>query len=156
MKHPIQKRLAGKNFTVGGLGFHPNNRNPLKILQKLLVRGSRRNKSNLFIWHDVISNTINSQHSNYDEPCTAEELLEIIEPFKHRISAILYVRRRGSTGIFDRQLELKTENLTIINVRKHLISKRKNKGSLGLDEIQKVHPSSVLELQLLQTVLRNK
>ena len=55
------------------------------ILQKLLLRGPLRNKSNLVIWHDVISNTINAHHSNYDETCTttttttAEELLEMIE-----------------------------------------------------------------------------
>ena len=126
-KHPIQKRLAGKYFTVGGLGFHSNNRKPLRILLRLLVRGSLRNKSSLVNWREVIRNTINAHHSNFDEPCTAEELHEIIEPFKHWVSAILYARRRRGTGIFERLLELKTENLTLINVRKHLISKRKNK-----------------------------
>ena len=44
-KHLTQKGLVGKCLIDGGLGFHPNNRSHLKILQKLHVQGSLRNKA---------------------------------------------------------------------------------------------------------------
>ena len=133
-KHPIQIRHAGKYFTDGGLGFYPNNRNPLKVLQKLLVRGSLRNRSNLVIWHDVISYAIIAHHSNYEEPCTAVELLEIIEPFKPRISANFVRMSRRKYRDFSPTTKVKNRE-PYDNQRSQTLDIKKDKGSLVLDEI---------------------
>ena len=104
----------------------------------------------------MINNNINPHRSNNYRACSIRRLLRILKPFKSRIRAIWYVRRIGTSGIFGSLLEMSTKTLAIKKLRKHLISKYKNKGGLVPNEIQKEHPSSVLEMQFFLTVLRDK
>ena len=115
----LQKRLDDTFKAVPGLSFNLNANNRQKTVQYLLSNYSKCMIEKIFIiWHDVINISMSKHRSNNDNPLTPESLIKIIEEYKNKISAIIYVHRQNNTNIYGRLVE--TGILTII-VTKHLI-----------------------------------
>ena len=65
---------------------------------------------NIFIWHDVNSNSLNAHASNNYKPMSTGDLLLVLSGYKDRIKAIVYARRFGAPNIYD---ELKGTGILI-------------------------------------------
>ena len=139
-----------RSFTLPGLSFNPQARNQLKVLQNLLVRGCLEKRRKLIISHDVISNSLSAHKSNNYEPCSMEFLCQILKIFKDNIAAVLYCKRFGLRNVYK---QLSETGITIIDVRKRLISKRKQKNPKYVQKLGLVHPPTSLESCLAKTIV---
>ena len=139
-----------KSFTLPGLSFNPHARNQLKVLQNLLVRGCLEKRRKLIIWNDVISNSLSAHKSNNYEPCSIEFLCQILKIFKDNIAAVLYCKRFGLRNVYK---QLSETGITIIDVRKRLISKLKQKNPKYVQKLGLVHPPTSLETRLVKTIV---
>ena len=93
-----------------------------------------------------------SKHrSNNDNPLTPESLIKILEEYKNKISAIIYVHRQNTPNIYGRLVE--TRILTI-KVTKHLISKRKASNKELIRKLKLIHPPAFLEIKNLRIIRR--
>ena len=117
----------------------------------LLERGQLRDRSDLVCWHGVINNSITEHKSNGNKALTVEQLLQILKKHSHKFAAIIYCQRFGTPNILE---ELRTLNILIIDVKKKLLSKRKQKTSKITSELQKVHPWPELERNFITTILK--
>ena len=149
--YKFRRELLGGSFSLGGLSFNWNAKNPLKVLQNLLTgRGILVRKYKVIIWHDIINNSISKHRSNNYRDISVEKLLQIL---CHRIEAVVYCRLEGAPEIFRKWLESK---LTILDVKSNLLSHRKSRDFIVLHDLKQTHPSTELEARLLSTVWRHR
>ena len=139
LSYAEKRRYGPKIFTVGGLSFNPKANNRLKILQNLLRQGPLRGRQDIVIWHGVISNTVFAHSTNNFQARSAEDLLPILAEFKDRIAAILYLQRTSERINIVR--ELFQNEILILDVRRHLISRLKRQNSSVQSNLGQVHPS---------------
>ena len=148
----LQKRLDDTFKAVPGLSFNLNANNRQKTVQYLLSNSPKRMiEKNFIIWHDVINNSLSKHRSNNDNPLTPESLIKILEEYKNKISAIIYVHRQNTPNIYGRLVET---GILTINVTKHLISKRKANNKELIRKHKLIHPPAFLELKNLRIVRR--
>ena len=148
----LQKRLDDTFKAVPGLSFNLNANNRQKTVQYLLSNSPKcMIEKNFIIWHDVINNSLSNHRSNNDNPLTPESLIKILEEYKNKISAIIYVHRQNTPNIYGRLVE--TGIITII-VTKHLISKRKASNKELFRKLKLIHPPAFLEIKNLRIIRR--
>ena len=148
--YKFRRELFGRSYSLRGLTFNWNAKNPLKVLQNLLTgRSIPARKYNVIIWHDIINNSISKHRSNNYRAISVEKLLQILRDFSRRIEAVVYYRREGAPDLFRKMLESK---ITIEDVESKLLSHRKNKDFRVLHNLKRTHPSTELEARLLSTV----
>ena len=104
----------------------------------------------LIIWDDVISNSLSEHRSNNDKPFTSESLIEILQEFKNKISASIYVHRQMTPNVYGCLVE--TEILTI-DLSKHVTSKRKANDKELVRILKLFHPPAFLKIKKLRTIL---
>ena len=79
-----------------------------------------------------------------------------LKGIKKRVTAIVYCRRKFEgkllPGISERLAET---GIRIIEVKRHLILRRKNSDPVYLDELAQLHPMPASQSILLQTILRH-
>ena len=93
-----------------------------------------------------------SKHrSNSDNPLTPESLIKILEDYKNKISAIVYVHRQNTPNIYGRLVET---GILTINVTKHLISKKKASNKELIRKLILIHPPAFLEIKNLRIIRR--
>ena len=149
-----RRALFGRSYSIGGLSFNRNARNPLKILQNLLEgRGVLARKSKIVTCHDVISKTITKHRSNNNTASSVEDLLETLRKYRDRIEAIVYTRPEGNIDIFP---ELLKTPITVLKAQSNLVSHRKSKDTKVLEDLRQIQPSVELEARLLSTTWRNR
>ena len=152
--YKFRRELFGRSYSLGGLSFNWNAKNPLKVLQNLLTgRGILARKYKVIIWYDIINNSISKHRSNNYRAISVEKLLQILRDFSHRIEAVVYCRREGAPDNFRKLLENK---ITILDVKTNLLSHRKSKDFIVLHDLKQTHPSTELEARLLSTVWRHR
>ena len=105
---------------------------------------------NIIIWDDFISNSLSKHRSNNDKPFTSESLIEILQEFKNKISAIIYVHRQMTPNVYGCLVE--TEILTI-DLSKHVTSKRKANDKELVRILKLFHPPAFLKIKKLRTIL---
>ena len=66
----------------------------------------------------------------------------------------MYNRRNGNPDNFEKLCNVKV--CSIISVKKHLLSKRKQKLTWFKDELRKVHPDVNIELKFLSIVINHE
>ena len=108
-------------------------------------------EKNFIIWRDVINNSLSKHRSNNDNPLTPENLIKVLEEYKNKISAIVYVHRQNTTNIYGRLVET---GILTINVTKHLISKRKASNKELIRKLKLVHHPAFLEIKNLRIIRR--
>ena len=124
------------------------------VLQKLLV-GKLKNYR-IVIWHDAINNSLTPHSSNNNNPCTIKELVVFVKGIKKRVTAIVYCRRMFKGKLLpDISERLAKTGIRIIEVKRHLILRRKNSNPVYLDELAELHPTPASQSILLQTSLRH-
>ena len=149
--YSLRSIIYKKSTAIPGLSLNPNSNNRLKDLGFLLKRGQLRDRSDLVCWHDVTNNSITEHKSNGSKVLTVEQLLQILKRHSHKFAAIIYCQRFSTPNILE---ELRTLNILIIDVKKKLLSKRKQKTPKITSELQKVHPWFELERNFITTILK--
>ena len=145
---PTVRGSLRRNVTdLRRLPFNPANAN--KDLAKLLVRSTF---SNIFIRHDVISDSISPNPSN-GSLITSENILQILKKILLRISAILYTQKDGTADIFPDLLKLHKETAILVIEARKLTELQKHKSEEFQAELTETHINENLELQWLRTVL---
>ena len=148
----LQKRLDDTFKAVPGLSFNLNANNRQKTVQYLLSNSPKYMVERKFIiWHDVINNSLSKHRSNTDNPLTPESLIKILEEYKNKISAIIYVHRQNTPNNYGRLVET---GIITINVTKHLISKRKASNKELIRKLKLIHPPAFLEIKNLRIIRR--
>ena len=117
-----RKSLERNIFARLGLSFN-NCISKLQNLQHLLNHGSLNGRTDLIIWHVILSNPIIPHRTNNNTPQNTDELVATLKLFQQNIKAILYNRRFGTPQISDKLCEHRIS--LVISVQKHLLSKRK-------------------------------
>ena len=146
----LQKRLDDTFKAVSCLSFNLNANNRQKTVQYLLSHSPKcMVERNFIIWHDVINNSLSKHRSNNDNPLTPESLIKILEEYKNKISAIIYVHRQNTPNIYGRLVET---GILTINVTKHLISKRKASNKELIRKLKLIHPPAFLEIKNLRII----
>ena len=150
----LKKKIQISTFARPGLSFNPNTVSQHKNLQHLILRGNLQRRKDLILCHDVLSNSISGHRSNNFSPQSVEQLLETLTFFGEHFRAIVYNRRNGNPDIFEKLCNAKV--CSIISVKKHLLSERKQKLTWFKDELRKVHPDVNIELNFLSIVINHE
>ena len=60
--YKFRRNFFNRSYSLGGLSFNWNAKNPLKVLQNLLTgRSILARKYKVIIWHDIINNSISKR-----------------------------------------------------------------------------------------------
>ena len=108
----------------------------------------------MVIWHDVISNSITPHHSNSNTALSKEELFHALKRFDCNVVGIVYLQKKGTPDIFDELCNLKVGR--VINGRRHLLPKFKQKQKWYENQLAEVHPHVSIELNFINIILREK
>ena len=154
--HQVQKEngLLGHVYGLSSLSLNPNVINAGLNLQNLLTKNPLRKHKNLIIWHDVLNNSITPHTSNRKTPLSVDELKKVLNKHQKRITAIVVNQRIGAPDLFETLCELGIA--TVISVTRHLISYNKKKSPYYIHQLKQIHPSTHIELNLINTVLRHQ
>ena len=93
-----------------------------------------------------LKNWLSKHRSNNDNPLTPESLIEILNEYKNKISAIIYVHNQNTRNVYGRLVQT---GILTIDVTKHLISKRKGNDKELIRKLKFIHPPAVLEIRNL-------
>ena len=105
--------------------------------------------SEVIIWHDAINNSLTPHHNNNHSPLSASELIQELYAIENKIKAIFYCPRQGAPDIFE---DLKQTSFVVVHVIKDLLSKRKAKNPLILNDYLQLHPPFCCEIKSLSIV----
>ena len=123
-------------FAVQGLSINSATTNKLKDLKYLIKRGSIGFERDIILWHDVISNSVSKHKSNNNTACSSSKLISLIDQFKDKIAAIIYLQREGAPNLFQPLINAKILTMDT----KNLLSYRKKNIQLTLQQLKQVHP----------------
>ena len=149
--YSVRYPVYNKSTAIPGMSLNPRTRNKLKDLSLLFEKGVLKNRVDIVCWHDMINNSLTPHKSNRNQPLLVEQLSEILRKHSQQFAAIIYCQRFGTPNIFDKR---RTLNILIVDVKKKLLSKRKQKTPAITNEIRKLDPSSVLERNFITGILR--
>ena len=107
----------------------------------------------MVIWHDVISNSITPHHSNNDIALSKEELFHAMKRFDCNVVGIVYLQRKGTPDILT-NCNLKVGR--VINGRRKLLPKFKQKQKWYENQPSEVHPHVSTALKFINIILREK
>ena len=145
--------ILGRTHARPSLSLNHNCAANLNV-QNLLEHPNFIHRRDIILWHDIVSNSITPHKSNNNTPLTVTELQNILTKHKKQIKAIIYSQRFGTPDLFT---TLRNLNITtIISIKRHLISKRKQKSNYFLQQLQEIHPSTRIEFNVLKTIIRRR
>ena len=147
----LKRVLSRISFATKGLSLNPKSIHNVLNLNFLLEKGSLRNKKEIILWHDVLNNTITKHRLNNKKAETVPNLIKTLRKHSWRIKAIIYCQREGTRNIFE---DLRKLDILVIPAGKKLISRRKQNGWWYQSNLQKIHPSTILEIKFLETILK--
>ena len=102
---------------------------------------------------DLVNISISAHRSNTFNPRSIAEFLDLINCIRECVIAIVYCQRFGTQYVSE---QLRSTGIPIINVKRHLLSKRKQKSNITLQKTAEFHPDKELEIKHILTVLRFK
>ena len=83
-----RQNLSGRLYCIRGLSFKSANlelrKEEFKDLNYLLTKGKLKTANNIVLWHDIVSNSINSHKSYRNTACRIDELKGILNGFGDR------------------------------------------------------------------------
>lgn len=137
---------------IPGLNLNPYAYDQRKNLQYLISNskwlGRRRD---LVIWHDTINNTL-TKHKSNRKPLTPERLCSYLKGNSFRFKAIIYCQREGAPDILQ---DLLKTGILIIQVTKHIVSRRNQRHEWVLKQYRALHQESSQELHTLYVVWKH-
>ena len=151
-----RQNLSQRLYCIRGLSFKSANlelrKEEFKDLNYLLTRGKLKTANDIVLWHDIVSNSINSHKCNRNTHCHIDEFQVILNGFGSRISDVAYARRCGALNYFK---QLKNKKYWVNN-EKIFLSDRKQKCADTVSELRKVHPCVKLEFHLFDILNRHQ
>ena len=149
-----REQYKEKNFSIPGLSFNPNSKNPRKIVQNLLSKDLEE-KNNIGIWHDVLNKSISRHESTNFQALTVPEVIDVLKGLQNKRSALVYCQRHRTPNIFEDLNVLKTDhNIEVFSIVEDFISSKKQKDPELLKKYYALHQSPELELKSLDFILR--
>ena len=146
----LKRRILRSLIAVSGLTFNKRN-HPSQWAQRYL-KCIKSNK--IVIWHDCINNSVSKHPNHPNRPIyPVPQLIEDLNNWKHKIAAIVYLRRLGTPNIL---AELQSTKILVIQVTKHLLTQRVLRDCRFVEDLVRVHPSYLTELKLLDIIVRNQ
>ena len=151
-----REQYKEKIFSIPGLSLNKNTKNPRKIVQNLLSKDLKE-KNNIVIWHDVLSNSISRHESNHFQALTVSQLIDGLKGLQNKLSALVYCQRHRTPNIFEDLNVLKTDhNIEVFSIVEDFISSKKQKNPELLKKYKALHQSPELELKSLDFILRKE
>ena len=99
----------------------------------------------------MLNNTITKHRLNNKKAETVPNLIKTLRKHSWRIKAIIYCQREGTRNIFE---DLQKLDILVIPAGKKLISRRRQNEWWYQSNLQKIHPSTILEIKFLETILK--
>ena len=80
----LQEHYKEGIYALPGLSFNPN---AFKVRKTAQFQWSHffRDKKRLFIWHDVVNNSLSRHRSINNKPLTPSQLISVLEEYQERI-----------------------------------------------------------------------
>ena len=151
-----RKYYNAKIFSIPGLSFNPNTKNPQKIVQNLLSKDLAE-KTDIIIWHDVLNNSISKHESNNYRALTVPQLLDILKSFENKLRALVHCHRFRTPNILPNLKEIeKTTNIKVFSIVDDFISTRKQKDPDFLKKLKALHQSPEIEIKHIDFILRKE
>ena len=124
--HRVKKEhnFLGNVYGVPSLSLNPNVKNLSLNLQNLFGKKPLKNRNDILLWHDVINDSITPHKSNNNHPLTIKKLLEVLEKYRHKLSAIVYNQRFGTPDLFETLCQHKLKTLSVLSDILFLPAKR--------------------------------
>ena len=140
--------LSNRLITQPRCNAHPQTSDKWKKLQRRVF--FLHFPSQIYLWHDVINNSLSHPPSDPRFPVTANELVTEVLKLK-RVAGIVYCVRRGASDIYK---ELKATGIPVWHIVKDLLSKCKNRDKRVQWSYSKLHLRPFLGIRTL-TFVRN-
>ena len=151
-----RKTYKEKIFPIPGLSLNPNTENPRKIVQNLLSKDLAE-KTDIFIWHDVLNNSISKHESNNYRALIVPQLLDILKSSENKLRALVYCHRIRTSNILPKLKEIeKTTNIKVFSIVDDFISTRKQKDPDFLKKLKALHQSHEIEIKHIDFFLRKE
>ena len=128
--------ICQNTIAIRGLTF--DTRSSRGRRAQLAITKSR--SSEIILWHDCINNS-ESRHPTkpFRKPYSVQKLLYHLKKLKNKIIAIVYLQRNLSPNILE---ELQSTNILVIQVEKHILTKRTLENPEIASEVKKNSPCS--------------
>ena len=89
-----ENNFLGQYYGCSSLSLNHNSINKQLNLDKLLMQKPPKKRTDIFIWHDILNNSINSNKYNQNNPLSIDELKEKLHRHKGQIQAIVCNQRK--------------------------------------------------------------
>ena len=134
-------KIASYVTALSGLSLNPNFKR--KVRNFFLNSGNLKQLSNIGIWHEVLNNSVTPHPSNGNSPLSTFQLIEILRQHRERIAAPKSCRRIGTICI---EFELRQTGILVLNVKRHLLSEKRETRRLAFsEEMRQLHSPVSLE-----------
>ena len=111
-------------------------------------------KTDIVIWHDVLTSSISKHESNNYRALPVPQLLEILKSIENKLPALVFCHRFRNTNILPNWKEIeKTTNNKMFSIVDDFISTRKQKDP---DKLRALHQSSEIEMKHIDFSLRKE
>ena len=131
-----------------------NHNSPKNLNLQYYLERKPLNRTDIVIWHDILSNSLTPHHSNNNKPLTIDELIQALITIKHRVKAIVYTRKFGTKELFE--VLWKSTGILTINIRTHLLSKKKRNSNRYKHQLLENHTEVEIECSLLKIVFDHR
>ena len=148
-----RKNYNAEIFSIPGLSFDPNTKNPRKIVQNSLSK----EKTDIIIWHDVLNNSISKHESNNYRALTVLQLIECLKSIENKLRALVYCHRFRTPNVYQNLKKLENStNIKVFNIVEDFIWPRKKKDPEYLKKLKALHQSPEIEIKHIDFLLRNE
>ena len=148
----LNKRVQCRITGIPSLSLNHNS--PKNLNHQYYLERKPLNRTDIVIWHDILSNSLTPHHSNNNKLLTIDELIQALITIKHRVKAIVYTRKFGTKELFE--VIWKSTGILTINIRTHLLTKRKQNSNRYKHQLLENHPEVEIECSLLKIVFDHR
>ena len=149
--YPLNFSIQKRSFAMSWLSFKPISEN-FKTLGYLVRQSTFKTRKSLVCWQDFINNSIRRHKIKNYTVCSRVEPLEILKHTKNFI-AIVFGQRLGTLNNYE---DLRRLDITIIDAKMKLPSKRKQRKPEFALELKKLHSPPALKCNFISTILRKQ
>ena len=147
--------LQLKQYRITGIpSLSLNHTSPKNLNLQYYLERTPLKRTDIVIWHDILSISLTPHHSNNNEPLTIDELIQALITIKHRVKAIVYTKKFGTEKLFE--VIWKSTGIRTINNRTHLLSKRKQNSNRYKHQLLENQPEVEIVCSLLKIVFDHR
>ena len=148
----LNKRVQYRITGIPSLSLNHNS--PKNLNLQYYLERKPLNMTDIVFWHNILSNSLTPHHSNNNKPLTIDEMIQALITIKHRVKVIVYTRKFGTKELFE--VIWNSTGILTINIRTHLLSKRKQNSNRYKHQLLENHPEVEIEFSLLKIVFDHR